>query len=266
MLLQILRKGHGFEHNLLVEHRGIEQVESVFLPHGEAEVSNVEPLLLAGDGDDVTVAHCLAQQTAVRDNRLGDISELRTRYTLLHPTDLADIFRMFTQGLITIGVRTHIIDVDRLKSLEGRIRCLDLSHDTLVGVGRDPLGEVMDAAGVAVGPTLTITHVSEGIKVSLPGILATIGTECESRDILNERGAVELTGIHNQSLGAELLERVGHIGYTQELTGKEEWQIRGLRLLTSFSEQSAYGRAIDLLIVEALSCPGVDRDRQKQTE
>lgn len=266
MLLQILRKGHGFEHNLLVEHRGIEQVEPVFLPHGEAEVSNVEPFLLAGDGDDVTVAHCLTQQSAVRDNRLGDISELRTRNTLFHPTDITDIFGVFTQGLITIRVRTHVVDIDRLKSLEGRIRCLNLSHDALVCISRDPLGEVMDTAGIAVGPTLPIAHASEGIEVSLPGILATIGTKCEGRDILNERGAVELTGIHNQPLGAELLEGVGHIGYTQELTGKEEWQIRGLRLLTGLSEQSAYSRAIDLLIVEALGSPGVDRDRQKQTE
>ena len=244
MFLKILRERHRFEHYLLVKHRGIKQMEPIVLPDGQAEVSDIEPFLLTGDGDDVAVAHSLAQQTAVRDDRLGDIAELATRNALLHPTDIADVFGVFAQSLITIGVRTHVVDVDRLERLERRVRRLNLRHDPLGLVSRNPLGEVMDAAGVAVGYTLPIAHIPKGIEVSLPGILAAIGTEREGRDILNERGAVELARIHDQSLAAIRLECVGHIGNPQELAGKEQREVRGARLLAGLSEQSADGRTI----------------------
>ena len=61
MFLQILVERHGFLDDLLVYHRRIKQVQAVFLPDCKAQVSNVQPFLIAGNGDDVSIVDSLTQ-------------------------------------------------------------------------------------------------------------------------------------------------------------------------------------------------------------
>ena len=76
MLLQILVERHRLEYHFLVQLRGVQQVKPVVLPYSEAQMGNVEPRLLTGDGDDVAVVDGLAQQLAFANVRLRDESEL----------------------------------------------------------------------------------------------------------------------------------------------------------------------------------------------
>jgi len=65
MLPKVLIERHRLFDDLLVEHRGIEQVEPISMPYGNAEMSDVESGLLASDGDDVTITDSLPKQPAV---------------------------------------------------------------------------------------------------------------------------------------------------------------------------------------------------------
>ena len=73
----------------------------------------------------------------------------------------------------------------------------------------------------------------------MPRVLTAIGAERQGCDILYQRGAVELAGVDNESLRAELLERIGHVGHPQELTRKEQRNVGRSRLLANLAEQLA---------------------------
>ena len=87
VLLQILVERHGLLHHLLVQHRGIEQMQPVGLPYGKAEMGNVETSLFTGDGNDVTIFYGLTKQRLILHHLLRDITETSTRNALLHLTD-----------------------------------------------------------------------------------------------------------------------------------------------------------------------------------
>ena len=76
MFLEILIEGHRLLDHLLVELGGIEQMELAVTPHGKAQMSDVEPFLITGDGDDVAVVDCLAHQGDIAREPLGDITEM----------------------------------------------------------------------------------------------------------------------------------------------------------------------------------------------
>ena len=67
MLLKILVERHRLFHHLLVQLRGIQQMEPVAAPHGKAEVGNVESGLVAGDGDNVAIMYGLTHGWGVLD-------------------------------------------------------------------------------------------------------------------------------------------------------------------------------------------------------
>ena len=71
VLLQILIEGHGLLYHLLMQHRGVEQMQSPVFPYGKAEVRNIESCLLAGDGDDVTIVGHPAEQGVILDCLFG---------------------------------------------------------------------------------------------------------------------------------------------------------------------------------------------------
>ena len=86
MLPKVLIERHRFFDDLLVEHRGIEQVEPISMPYGNAEMSDVESGLLASDGDDVAVVDCLAHRVATLPREpLVDITEMLA-WTLAAPS------------------------------------------------------------------------------------------------------------------------------------------------------------------------------------
>ena len=121
VLLQILVERHGLLHHLLVQHRGIEQMQPVGLPYGKAEMGNVETSLFTGDGNDVTIFYGLTKQRLILHHLLRDITETSTRNALLHLTDGSHIFRMFTKCLVAFRMLTHVIHVHMLNGRERRI-------------------------------------------------------------------------------------------------------------------------------------------------
>jgi hypothetical protein len=59
MFLQILVEGHGFFDDLLVYHRRIKQMQTIFLPYGKPQVGDVQTFLVTGDGNDITIVNSL---------------------------------------------------------------------------------------------------------------------------------------------------------------------------------------------------------------
>ena len=195
MLLKILIERHGFLDHLLMQLRGVEQMKSVLLPHGKAEVGNVETGLIAGDGNDIAIVYGLTHGLGVFHLRFGDETELQTRDALFHLLNFRHILRMRLKGLVALGVPTHIIDFDGLLGCKGRIGLLDLTDDAGLLIRYDPIGEIMDARGIAIDDAIAITHIPKGILIGSKGELLAISTQCESGDGLNERRAIELFDI-----------------------------------------------------------------------
>ena len=69
-------------------------MKPVGTPHGKSEVSNVKAVLVAGDSNDVTVAHGTAHGLAIGDVGLGNISVLPPRERILLSSNHGDHFRM----------------------------------------------------------------------------------------------------------------------------------------------------------------------------
>ena len=109
-------------------------MQTVLLPHGKAQMSDIKSGLLTSDGNDVTIVDGFAHDFCVANLRLGDIAELHARDALLHPTDFRHIFRMCLQCLIALGMLTHIVDANSLNRHKWRIGLLYLAHDARLGV------------------------------------------------------------------------------------------------------------------------------------
>ena len=62
----------------------------------------------------------------------------------------------------------------------------------------------MNTRRIAINDAPAITHADESILVIAIGVEIAVSTECQGRDILYKRGAVELTGIDHKGF------RVGH--------------------------------------------------------
>ena len=79
MFLQVPIQRHGFLNHLLVQQRGIQQMQTVLAPHSESQMGNVEAFLVAGNGYDVAILNDRAQQPRVQQRRLGNIAESLSR-------------------------------------------------------------------------------------------------------------------------------------------------------------------------------------------
>ena len=222
MLLKVLIERHGLLDDLLVQLRGIEQVQSILPPHGEAQMGNVETGLVAGDGNDVAIVDGLTHRLRVLHFGLGDEAELHARDALLHFSDIGHILGVRLQGLVALRVLTHIVDFDGLYRGKGRIGLLNLADDAGLRVGHNPIGEIMDARGVCIDDPIVIAHIAEVIQESCPSELFLIGTEREGRDRLYQRGAVEFIDIDDELLGIVDFKRMGDIRHIEELAGKKE--------------------------------------------
>ena len=239
MLLKILVERHRLFHHLLVQLRGIQQMESVVAPHGKTEVGNVETGLVAGDGDDISIVHSLPHGWRVLDTRFWDEAELLTREALFHLSDFSHKLRVGLQGLVTLRMLTHIIDFDGLYLGKRRIRLLDLCDDARLGVFDYPVRKVMDTGGIAVDHPMAVTHGLQDILIIQKSKSLAIGTERKGSDGLHQGGAVEFICIDYQLLFVVDLKGVSHVRHIQELTGKEKWEIGGgLCCLASLSKLS----------------------------
>ena len=238
MLREILAERHRLLDDLLVQLRSIEQMQSVLLPYGKAQMGNVETGLIAGDGYDVTIVDGLTHRLCVLYLRLGDEAELLSSDALLRLLDVGHILGVRLQGLVALGMLTHITDLDGLYRRKGWIRLLDLADDAGFLIRDNPIGEIMDARGIAVDNTVIVTHVAEVILVGGKSELLLIGTEREGCDSLHQCGAIELAHIDHQLFLIVDLEGMGHIGHIEELAGKEQREA-GIRfLLAGILEQT----------------------------
>ena len=238
MLREILAERHRLLDDLLVQLRGIEQMQSVLLPDGKAQMGNVETGLIAGDGYDVTIVDGLTHRLCVLYLRLGDEAELLSSDALLRLLDVGHILGVRLQGLVALGMLTHITDLDGLYRRKGWIRLLDLADDAGILIRDNPIGEIMDARGIAVDNTVIVTHVAEVILVGGKSELLLIGTKREGCDSLHQCGAIELAHIDDQLFLVVDLEGMGHIGHIEELAGEEQREAGIGFLLAGILEQT----------------------------
>ena len=120
MLLQVLVERHGLKNHLFVQLRRIEQMQSILLPYGKAQVGYVEAGLLTGDGNDIAIVDDLAQQRLISHRLLGDEAILSTRHLLFHLADGANELRMLAKSLIALRMGAHLVNLYGLNSSEWR--------------------------------------------------------------------------------------------------------------------------------------------------
>ena len=241
MLLKILIERHRLLDHLLVQLRGIEQVEPVLLPDGKAQMGNVESGLVAGDGNDVAVVNGLTHRLCILHLPLGDEAELQSTDARLHLADFRHKLRVRLQSLVALGMLTHIVDLDGLYRRKGRIGLLDLTDDARLLIRDYPIGEIMDARGIAVDDAIIVAHVAEVVLVGRESELLLISTARKGCDGLYQCRAVELIDINDKLLLIVDLEGVSHIRHIEQLAGKIEREV-GLRgLLTGIAQKSFDG-------------------------
>ena len=127
----------------------------------------------------------------------------------------------------TIGLRmlTHVADGNLLDSRKGRIGTLDIQnqlHGTLVV---DPVGEIVQARGIAVELALPITELAQHGNIVVPRALALLGTQPERHHRLYQRSTVQLACVDHETFvlsdwqrGIHIdLQRMSHIGHSQEV-------------------------------------------------
>ena len=236
VLLQVLIERHGLLDHLLMQHRGIEQMQVAVFPDRKTKMSDVETSLLTGDGNDVAIIDGLTEQRLIPNHLLGDITEASACDLLFHLTDGSHILRMRFERLITLRMLTHIVYLDVLDGRERRIRRLDLLHDANLRIQRDPLCEVMDTARVILNSSVTIPHGCERIQIVAPREKMAIGAEGQGCHRFHQRRTIQLTGVHHQPFVIIDFKCMGHIGNPQELSGKEQREVRGTRQTMCFVE------------------------------
>lgn len=83
VLAEVLSQRHRLLHNFLVNTRCVEQVQTVFVPHGKSYVLRVQSLYVRQYAYYVAVVHTLSQQLGVLYLRLGNIPVFLAVYLLL---------------------------------------------------------------------------------------------------------------------------------------------------------------------------------------
>ena len=197
--------------------RGIEQVESVLLPYGKAQVGDLQPFFLAGNGNDITVLHRLPHQLGILDSKFGDIAERLACERLFLLANFFHQRRVRLQCLITSWMLTHEVDVDVLKSREGRIGPLNLLNESHLLLIQNPVGEIVQSTGIAVQHTLTIAQNAQCLQIVGPLALLLLDTQRQCRYRLDKGSAIQLSGVDHQLFAVVHLQRVCYIRHTLEL-------------------------------------------------
>ena len=182
---------------------------------------------------------------------------------MFHLADIADKLRMLLQSLVALRVLAHVVDTDLLKGREGRIGSLYLMDDARLGVLGNPLGEIMDAAGIAPDEPPTITHIHEGMLEGVVAEVMPMDTEREGHHILHQRSAVELTRVDHKAFWVVALEGSCHVWTPDELLGKEERQVGGCRQLAGFVQQLAHRDTVGGQFLDLFPCRYSHRPKQQ---
>ena len=170
-------------------------METVLSPHGKAQMGNVEARLRAGDGDDVAVVDGSTHGLVVGNVVLGDIAISAPCEGCFLGSNDADHLGVSLKRLVRLRMLTHVVDLDGLNGIEGRRRQTDLADDAPAGVVVNPVGEVMQSAGVAVQLAATIAYLTQmllEVAVSKP---LTVDAERQRRHVLDQRRAVKLARV-----------------------------------------------------------------------
>ena len=147
MLLHVLIERHGFIDHFLVNAAGIEQMQSVLVPGGDAYVGSVESLLIGDDGDDVAIFDGIAEELGIGYLPFWDIAITLATDTLLQLSDARSPLWMGCQHLIARYMRTHPVDIHFLHGSKGRIGG-DVLHDALFLIVIHPYSEIVLALNV----------------------------------------------------------------------------------------------------------------------
>ena len=110
MLLHVLLHGHRLLDGALVNHRGVEQVNTVDVPHGNADVRCVEPALVGADGYDVAVLDGIPVEWGVAELLFGDVNDICTGEGLLSLADGIDPRGIGNKHGVLADMRRHVVD------------------------------------------------------------------------------------------------------------------------------------------------------------
>ena len=166
------------------------------------------------------------EQGRVFDGRLRDVAEQHAAEPLFLPYDVCDKRGMGRECFVCFWMPAHVVDFYGLGGSKWRTGVLYLSDDAFAGVVKDPVGEIMQARGIAVDDAVAIAQrlqlaAEVGIRERL---LAMTDGECEY--ILNERGAIQLAGVDDELLCVVDFEGMCHVGAVEKESGEVE-DVRG---------------------------------------
>ena len=129
---------------------------------------------------------------------------------------------MLRQYLILVGIGSHESQADGLYCLEWRIGLLLFPDEAFAAVVVNPFGKIVQAADVAVEFSVAVAQADEHLqKVVVTGQMAT-RAQCQGRNVFDQCGAVELSGVDYQLFRVGYLKGVGHVGSAKKLSGKEK--------------------------------------------
>ena len=221
MLGEILPQRLGLFHHLLVNGRGVEQVQlAVLAPHREAEVGAVEALLVRHDAYQISVAHLwkgIAPQARiflryVVAERLAVLGLFKAR-DAVYPRGAAFEQRVF------VGMEAHIINVRQELFRETLALSVHVGHQPVLHRAIRPPREVMQARDVAIGPSAAVAkeHQRAAIVFKASAARPLSGSKCE--DGFGERGAVKFFQVDYQPLLLAPFQCGPNVGNAQKLAG-----------------------------------------------
>ena len=96
------------------EQRGIEKMESVFMPNGDSYMACIQPLLAGEHNEDVAIVDGATEQRGVVDGAFWDVAKLATVESFFACSDLGNGRHITLEHRIKIDMGGHKIDVEGL--------------------------------------------------------------------------------------------------------------------------------------------------------
>ena len=121
MLAHVSAEELGFFDHTMADAGSIEQMKTVGMPDGNADMTGVETSSGSEDNDDVAVVDGLTQEFVIGELALGNIREPFARDAFLHRGNLRNPVGMFHQHGVETGVCSHVVGAYRLCGGERRI-------------------------------------------------------------------------------------------------------------------------------------------------
>ena len=210
MLLHIIVQRHGFLHHFFMNLRRVQHVQSVFMPHCDADMRCVETLFLCYYSDDVAVVYGRTQQFRILDVTLRYIHISVARQAAFHFCNRLHHFGVVLQHRIGVGVRAHEADRERLSGVERRIRRVYFANEAVLCVLFNPLREVMLTSRV-VDVAINVANASQEVEIVGVRGAVVLHALVDGEHVLHVRSAVELSQIDHKILLAVVLERLCHV-------------------------------------------------------